>query len=61
MIWRHGREVGVAFAQIMEVDQRGESGADLAERVARLEAEMASLKKLLKKLKPDRIQEFDVA
>lgn len=61
VIWRHGREVGVAFAQIMELDQPGEN-ADLAERVARLETEMAGLKKLLKKLKSDdNISEFDVA
>jgi hypothetical protein len=60
VIWRHGREVGVAFAQIMEMDQPGDGG-DLAERVARLEAEMAALKKMLKKLKPDGLQEYDVA
>jgi hypothetical protein len=58
VIWRHGREIGVAFAQIMEMDQPGEA-RELAGRVVRLEAEVTALKKILKKLKPD--QEFDVA
>lgn len=65
VIWRYGRELGVAFAQIMEVDQLGEGGGDLAERVARLETEMAVLKRLLKKLKAegklDGFKEFDAA
>jgi hypothetical protein len=49
VIWRHGRELGVTFAQIMEMDQFGET--DLSERVARLETEVADLKRMLKKLK----------
>jgi hypothetical protein len=60
VIWRHGREVGVAFAQILEVDQPAD-GADLAERVARLETEMSALKRVLKKLKVDDVHEFDMA
>jgi hypothetical protein len=60
VIWRHGREVGVAFAQIMEMDHPGDGG-DLVERITRLEAEMAALRKVLKKLKPDGVQEYDVA
>jgi hypothetical protein len=59
VIWRHGREVGVAFAQIMEMDQPGEG--DIADRLGRLEAEVAVLKKALKKLRPEVLQEFDVA
>jgi hypothetical protein len=59
VIWRHGREIGVAFAQIMEMDQPGD-GHELAERVTRLEAEVTALKKVLKKLKPDGLQD-DVA
>ena len=58
VIWRHGEEVGVAFAQTMQVEP--ENG-DLAERVARLEAEIAGLKRLLKKMKTDAGPEFDVA
>src|SRR5260370_28675370 len=34
-IWRHGQEVGVAFAQAAQMDPAAEPG-DLAERVARL-------------------------
>jgi hypothetical protein len=61
VIWRHGREVGVAFAEILEVDPRTESPGDLAERVARLEAEVTSLKRLLRKLKADAAPDADVA
>ena len=35
VIWRHGQEVGVAFAQATQLDSVTETG-DLAERVARL-------------------------
>jgi hypothetical protein len=50
VIWRVGHEVGVAFPQVVQ----GEPGsADLAERVTRLEAEIAGIKRLLKKLKAD--------
>src|SRR3954447_7363756 len=46
VIWRHGQEVGVAFAQATQVDPAAESvdpasSAGLAERVARLELEIA--------------------
>jgi hypothetical protein len=43
VIWRHGQEVGVAFAQTMQVhmDPAAESN-DLADRVARLEVEIAA-------------------
>jgi hypothetical protein len=51
VIWRHGREIGVAFARLLDIDQRNEG--DLAERVTRLETEMAALKRVLKKLKAD--------
>jgi PilZ domain len=58
VIWRHGREVGVAFAQITELEQSAEAG-DLAERVTRLEAEVSGLKRALRKLRSDGIQELD--
>jgi hypothetical protein len=61
VIWRHGREVGVAFAEILEVDPRAEGGGDLVDRVARLEAEVTALKRMLKKLKADAGPEADVA
>lgn len=60
VIWRHGQEVGVAFAQIAEMDHPAETG-DLAERVARLEVEIAALKRAFKKLKADAGPDSDVA
>ena len=60
VIWRHGQEVGVAFAQIAQVDPGTEPG-ELSERVARLETEIAGLKRLLRKMKNDTGHEFDVA
>jgi len=68
VIWRHGQEVGVAFAQAAHVDPAAEPGDPgsspgqaLAERVARLEMEIAGLKRILKKMKADAGPEFDVA
>ena len=66
VIWRHGQEVGVAFAQATQVDPAAETGepassAGLAERVARLELEIAGLKRILKKMKMDAGPDFDVA
>jgi hypothetical protein len=68
VIWRHGQEVGVAFAQAAHVDPAAEPGDPgsspgqaLAERVARLEMEIAGLKRILKKMKTDAGPEFDVA
>ena len=62
VIWRHGQEVGVAFAQAAEMDQPAEAG-DLAERVQRLEDEVAALKRQLKQqlkqLKSDTAHAFD--
>jgi hypothetical protein len=60
VIWRQGEEVGVAFAQAAELNPAAETG-DLAERVARLEVEIAGLKRILKKMKADAGPEFDVA
>ena len=67
VIWRHGQEAGVAFAQAATVEPVAEpgepgssSGQALIERVARLEMEMAGLKRLLKKMKTDTGPEFDV-
>jgi hypothetical protein len=58
VIWRHGLEAGVAFAQTAEMDHSAEPG-DLTERVSKLEVEMVSLKRILKKLKADAGPEFD--
>src|ERR1044072_8251573 len=43
VIWRQGQEVGVAFAQATHMEPAAETG-DLAERVAKLEIEIAGLK-----------------
>jgi hypothetical protein len=59
-IWRHGQEVGVAFAQATQLDTVAETG-DLTERVARLEMEIAGLKRILKKIKTDVGPDHDVA
>jgi hypothetical protein len=69
VIWRHGQEVGVSFAQAAQLDPVAEPasepgsnpGQGLAERVARLEMEIAGLKRILKKMKTDASPEFDVA
>src|SRR3954451_14365786 len=68
VIWRHGQEVGVAFAQAASMEPAADpadpgsvSGQSLAERVARLEAEIVGLKRILKKMKTDAGPEFDVA
>jgi uncharacterized protein YceH (UPF0502 family) len=59
--WRHGQELGVAFLQpALNADHSPES-TDLAGRVERLEAEIAALKKMLKRLKADTGPEADVA
>jgi hypothetical protein len=51
VIWRHGREVSVAFApQPMATEGRTDEGA-LGERLQRLEAEVAALKRVLRQLK----------
>jgi hypothetical protein len=52
VIWRNGAEVGVAFAIQPAAAEPGQSG-NLTERVARLEAEVAALKRVLKRLKAD--------
>jgi hypothetical protein len=52
VIWRVGHEVGVAFPQATPGEPASGS-ADLVERVAKLEAEIAGIKRVLKKLKTD--------
>ena len=60
VIWRHGQEVGVAFAPAAQMAPPAET-SELSERVARLEAEIAGLKRLLRKMKNDDGPEFGVA
>jgi uncharacterized protein YceH (UPF0502 family) len=49
--WRQGGEVGVAFAKGAHAPERPADG--LEARVERLEAEVAALKKMLKRLKAE--------
>jgi hypothetical protein len=60
IIWRHGNEIGIVFAQAVLLTQSPEQG-DLAGRVARLELDVADLKRALKKLKAYAGSERDVA
>jgi hypothetical protein len=61
VIWRHGQEAGVAFAQAAQMEPGEQPSSDLAERVARLEIEILGLKRMMKKMKTDAGPEFDVA
>jgi hypothetical protein len=60
VIWRHGTEVGVGFEQAPQPEQTTEVGGDLTERVTRLEAELAVMKRILKKLKADAGPDGDI-
>ena len=61
VMWRHGEEIGLSFAHAAAApDQPAETG-DLAQRVARLEAEIATLKRVVKKLKIDGDPDSDAA
>jgi hypothetical protein len=60
VIWRIGHDVGVAFPQAVQAEQSANSG-DLAERVVKLEGEIAAIKRVLRKLKADTGQDPDLA
>jgi hypothetical protein len=52
--WRHGDEIGVAFANAAQAPgSTSPADADLTERVEKLEVEIAAIKKMLKRLKAD--------
>ena len=53
VIWRVGHEVGVAFPQAIHAEPKAAGAGDLADRVAKLEAEVSALKRALKKLTSD--------
>ena len=63
VVWRYGQEVGVSFTQATQAvaGEPSTEAADLTERVARLEAEIVGLKRVLKKLKTELGPEVDVA
>jgi hypothetical protein len=60
VIWRIGHDVGVAFPQAVQAAPAANSG-DLAERVVKLEGEIAAIKRVLKKLMADAGQDPDLA
>lgn len=60
VVWRSSSEVGVEFRQGSQVEQSADGG-DLGERVQRLEAEVASLRRMIRKLKADADPDADVA
>jgi hypothetical protein len=58
VIWRHGREVGVAFTQHVAMEGIAEGG-EISERIQRLEADVAALKRLVRQLKAETAHEFE--
>lgn len=63
VMWRHAQEIGVAFDQ-QAASPPGDApnkGLDLAIRVERLEAELANMKRLLKRLRADAGLDLDAA
>lgn len=50
--WRHGDEIGLAFPDAMRAAD-GTSEGELAVRVAQLESEVATLRRMLKRLKSE--------
>jgi hypothetical protein len=63
VIWRHGQELGVAFAQAANAslaENHVEPG-DLVGCIERLESELAAMKKMLKRLKADAGPDSEVA
>ncbi len=62
VIWRHGQEMGVAFAQAAtSATANHPHDLDLAARVERLESELAAMKRMLKRLRAAVGQDTDVA
>lgn len=63
VIWRHGTELGVEFAQAAgasPAEHHVEPG-DVIGRIERLEAEIAAMRKMLRRLKADVGPDTDVA
>ena len=64
VIWRNAQELGVAFAQVANVQPMqgaADSSLDLSGRVERLEAELTAIKRLLRKLRADGGPDTEVA
>ena len=64
VIWRNAQELGVSFVHATGAQPApgaAEGNMDLSARVERLEAEIAALKKMLKRLKADAGPDSEVA
>jgi hypothetical protein len=61
--WRHGDEVGVVFGKGLALTSAPVHSSDreLAQRVEKLESEIASLRKMLKRLKAELMPDADEA
>jgi hypothetical protein len=59
-VWRRDKEAGVAFEMACQID-RPLGASEIDERFARLEAEIAALKRTLRKLKPGPDSDPDAA
>ena len=49
--WRHGDEIGLAFPDALHAADESAASAELVRRVAQLENEIVSLRKVLRRLK----------
>ena len=58
VVWRHGEDIGVVFPEVAESHLPTDT-ADLGQRVVRLEAEVAVLRRMLRKLQSDGSHEFE--
>ena len=59
--WRDGDEIGIAFITDAAMDRSHSKGDELSIRVSKLEAEIASLKQLIKRLQKNNGNISDVA
>ncbi len=59
--WRRNDEIGLAFTEIERAADASPSAAEVAQRLAMLEAEIASLRVLLKRLKAEKANPADEA
>jgi hypothetical protein len=51
--WRHGEELGLAFANNAAQANRSPDDADLTQRVTKLEAEVAALRRIVKQIRSE--------
>ena len=59
--WRRNDEIGLAFTEAERAADASPSAAEVAQRLAMLEAEMVSLRALLKRLKAEKANPADEA